>query len=420
MPPASKTTVILFNYGGGMRGLIPAYLMARIEEATGLRMAEMVDVFAGPSTGSILNAAMTRRHPDEPGKPLYKARHMIKFYEREGLRIFPPDSSREFRGILHDFNNRTLKLSSLNSLLRHGHYDPGQLSRSLDALLGETTLSDTLSSLVVPIYNIDSGSGLEAVREKGETGSSPAPTQNNVVDKGGHAVWFKNMMLGDKRFCNAPRLRLQDAILASCAAPTYFPCHHFSTDDPASGNMRHFTAIDGSIFDNPCISYLGAIRNHIPADHKVIMIVLGTGYTNRSIRKDEWNRFGPLGVVDPVNDLPLINIFFNASESALMDSFAEEMGDSLYVFNKSMLYNGAPSIDIDDASPDNLAALSRFAEEMVEENKAKLDNICDILVRNRDGREETMKERSASSLSLMRKYLGFLSLGDDGPVDENR
>jgi hypothetical protein len=361
---------------------------------------------------------MTRRHPDEPGKPLYKARHMVKFYEREGLRIFPPDSSREFRGILHDFNNRTLKLSTLNSLLRHGHYDPQYLQRSLDALLGETTLADSLCSLVIPIYNIDGG-GLEAVREKGETANSPAHAKNNVVDKGGHAVWLKNMNIGDRRYCNAPRLRLQDAVLGSCAAPTYFPCHHFSTDDPASGNIRQYTAIDGSIFDNPCISYLGAIRHHIPADHEVIMIVLGTGYTNRSFRKDEWNRFGPLGVVDPVNDLPLINIFFNASESALMEGFGEQMGDNLHVFNKSMNYPGAPSVDIDNATPDNLAALAVFAEQTIEENKARFDKICDILVRNREGREQKKKDTAVSSRSVLRKYMGFLS-GGDGPVDESR
>ena len=125
------------------------------------------------------------------------------------------------------------KKGSLNSLLRHGHYDPSHLSRSLDALLGDTTLADTLASIIVPIYNIDGTTGLRAVRQKGETGDSPVPTVNNVVDGGGHAVWFKNINFGDRRFCNAPRLRMHDAILASCAAPTYFPCHHFSTDDPA-------------------------------------------------------------------------------------------------------------------------------------------------------------------------------------------
>ena len=53
-----RDIIALFNYGGGMRGLIPAHIMARIEDVTGLRMVDMVDIFSGPSTGAILNAAL--------------------------------------------------------------------------------------------------------------------------------------------------------------------------------------------------------------------------------------------------------------------------------------------------------------------------------------------------------------------------
>src|SRR5687768_5345364 len=116
MSSNDKTLIALFTYGGGMRGLVPAHIMAKMEERTGLRMADMVDIFSGPSTGAILNAAITRRHPEHLNQPVYKARHLVKFYEREGIKIFPPDSFRDFRGILHDFNNRTLKLSQLNWL----------------------------------------------------------------------------------------------------------------------------------------------------------------------------------------------------------------------------------------------------------------------------------------------------------------
>ena len=58
-----------------MRGLIPALVMQRIEERTGLHMSDMVDIFAGPSTGAILNAALNIPHPYDPKKPKYKARH---------------------------------------------------------------------------------------------------------------------------------------------------------------------------------------------------------------------------------------------------------------------------------------------------------------------------------------------------------
>ena len=86
------------------------------------------------------------------------------------------------------------------------------------------------------------------------------------------------------------------------------------------------------------------------------MIGLGTGYANRTITKDKWNKYGSLGVVDPVNDLPLINIFFHASESALSHSFVHELGDDLYMFNKTILDGSpeTPNIEIDDGSPENL------------------------------------------------------------------
>ena len=94
---SKKPIVVLFNYGGGIRGLIPAHIMARIEEATGLAMADMVDIFAGPSTGAILNAARNVPSPDDPSRPKFKASDMVTFYENEGAKIFPVDRFREFR-----------------------------------------------------------------------------------------------------------------------------------------------------------------------------------------------------------------------------------------------------------------------------------------------------------------------------------
>jgi len=392
-----KPLVVLFNHGGGMRGLIPAHLMSKIEEATGLRMAEMVDVFAGPSTGAILNAGLNVPHDQDPKRPKYRARHMVRFYEREGARIFPQDRFRDFRGFIHDFNNRTMKISKLNSLMRHGHYDPQHLSYCLKQLYGSTKLHQSLKSLVIPVYNIDSGA-LEVVEEAGEDEGSPVHNYNNVIDRGGHAVWLKNMKMRRNRR-KTPEVTLHDAIMGSTAAPSYFPCHHFEVKDRHTNEYRHITGIDGSMFDNPCISYHGAIRQHIEADQPIIMIVLGTGYTLRSIKKDQWNSYGGIGVVDPVNDLPLINILFHAPESALMESFSQELGSHLHVFNNSLLNDiGAadvPNMAIDDAAPENLKKMGHFAQGIIEANQKSFDRVCELLVRNRDhsirGEESTKK-----------------------------
>jgi len=387
-----RPIIVLFNYGGGLRGIIPAYIMAKIEQQTDLRMADMVDVFAGPSTGAILNAALTLRHSDDRGGPKYRARHMVRFYEREAERIFPPDRFREFRGLIHDFNNRTMRISQLNSIFRHGHYNPAHLARALKALYGDAKLSDSLKSLIIPTYNID-GEQLRVVTERGETDESPVHTKNNFMDTGGHAVWLKNIKINPdlRKKHPTPDVSLFDAVMASAAAPTFFPCHHFEARWPGHIHPHQYTAIDGSIFDNPSTTYLGALRQHLKPDQKVVMIGLGTGYTNRSFKKEDWNRYGSLGVVDPVNDLPLINIFFHAAESALLDAFADDMGGNLFLFNKSLVAERNstwPSIQIDDGSPENMRRLCHFAETIIEENKKQFDTVCDLLVRNYDHKKD--------------------------------
>lgn len=372
--------------------MVAAHILARIEEATGLAMADMVDIFTGPSTGSILNAALVTPATDYPvwhpsARPRFKAAHMVRFYEREGLKIFPHDRFRAFRGFVHDFNNRTIKIGQLNGLFKHGHYNPAHLMQALRRLYGETSLNQTLKSLVIPVYNIDN-SNLQSLSEAdGVALESAVKNVSSFFHEGGSALWLKYI-----HGCAEPKanidVKLYDAVLGSCAAPTYFPCHHFQLKMPGMNKPLECSGIDGSIFDNPCITWHGAVRHHIQPGEKVIMILVGTGYTGRSYKKEDWNRFGGLGVVDPRNDLPLINILFQAPELALMDGFVQDMGENLFIFNKSLQLDrdgpSTPSLQIDDASPENLAKMRLFADSILEENKGRFDALCNILVQSRD------------------------------------
>lgn len=400
-----EPVIALFNYGGGLRGLIPAHIMTRIEKKTGHRMSEMVDIFCGPSTGAILNAAMTLPHPDHPHRAKYRARHMVRFYEREGQNIFPRDRFRELRGLLHDFNNRLTKIGQLESMFKHGHYDPRHLQKAMKALFGHTKLSESLKSLIIPFYSIDG-----ANTPDGYNASQPTRAMQHYAREGGHAVWLRNMKLhnGQHHINRTPDVLLSDAVMASCAAPTYFPCYHFDVGWPDGRGTKEYAGIDGNIFDNPAVSYYGSLQKQLDPHQKLVMIGLGTGYTNRSIQKEKWNKYGSLGVVDPVNDLPLINIFFHASESALSHSLVNELGDDLFMFNRSIL-NGDPdnpSVEIDDGSPENLKRLRNFAESIMEEKANRLDDICEILVKNRDSKE---KYKRSSDKPQKKGFFSFLS-----------
>ncbi len=397
-PNQEKEDIIaLFNYGGGLRGLIPAHIMTRIEKITGHQMSNMVDVFCGPSTGSILNAALTIPHPDHAERAKYYARHLVRFYEREALNIFPPDKLREMRGLIHDFNHRLIKFSHLEKIFKRGHYDPQQLGTALNALFGDYKLSDSRASLIVPVYNIDRRPASVAhnydPREQYMWGSTP------TINEGGHATWFKHMCFNpedNETYNVTPDATLYDLVMASCSAPTYFPCHSFQAEWPDERGVKNYAGIDGNIFDNPAVSYFGAIKKHLLPNQNVTMIGLGTGYMNTSIPKEVWNRFGSLGVVDPVNDLPLINIFFHASESALLHGFLTETGHNLHLFNKAIdrnsLEDNMPSTEIDDGSPENLKKLRLFAEEIMEENHKQLEHVCHILSKNRDKKMREKKD----------------------------
>ena len=46
--------------GGGVRGIIPAIILAEIEKRTGKRICELFDLIAGTSTGGILTLGLTK------------------------------------------------------------------------------------------------------------------------------------------------------------------------------------------------------------------------------------------------------------------------------------------------------------------------------------------------------------------------
>ncbi len=408
IPEEDKEPVIaLFNYGGGLRGLIPAHIMTRIEKKTGLRMSEMVDIFCGPSTGAILNAALTLPHPDHPHRCKYRARHLVRFYEREGHNIFPQDRFRELRGLLHDFNNRLTKISQLESIFKHGHYNPDHLGKALRALYGNAKLADSLKSVVIPFYSIDGNS-----TPGGYSRDISTRAMQHYAREGGHAVWLRNMKLHNEKQKNnkTPHISMYDAVMASCAAPTYFPCHHFPIGWPDDRGTKEYAGIDGNIFDNPAVSYFGALKKQLDPHQKLIMVGLGTGYTNRSIKREKWNKYGSLGVVDPVNDLPLINIFFHSSESALSHSFVHEMGDNLHMFNRTIDSRNPdhPNLQIDDGSDNNFKKLRNFAEGIMEEHADELDHVCDILVNNRDKKTTQAKQKKKGKRSIF----SFLRLSE--------
>src|SRR5215213_4338370 len=92
VPPAEGKWQILAIDGGGIRGLIPAKVLARLEELVTERdpdraLADCFDLIAGTSTGGLIALALTA--PPRPGEPRLTPARLVETYSGpEGRAIF--------------------------------------------------------------------------------------------------------------------------------------------------------------------------------------------------------------------------------------------------------------------------------------------------------------------------------------------
>jgi uncharacterized protein len=155
--------------GGGIRGLIPALVLAEIERRTGRRVADLVDLVAGTSTGAILACALTRPDP-------LPAERVARLYVEEGPRIFD-------RSLLK-------VISSVGGYLDE-RYESDGLVAVLERWLGGTRLADARPAILLTVYDLERRRAVLLRRDDGLTmvqaahASSAAPTYFEPVRIGG-------------------------------------------------------------------------------------------------------------------------------------------------------------------------------------------------------------------------------------------
>ena len=158
--------------GGGIRGLIPALVLAEVERRTGQGVASLFDLVAGTSTGAILACALTR--PD----PMPAAR-AAELYEQEGPQIFHRSLVKE--------------VTSLGGLVDE-RYDSSGLVASLRRHLGDTRLAQATTRLFVTAYDLEARNAVLLTRDDDMTmvdaahASSAAPTYFEPVRVGGRTL----------------------------------------------------------------------------------------------------------------------------------------------------------------------------------------------------------------------------------------
>jgi len=337
---AKRVFTVLAIDGGGVRGIIPARFLEEIEERTGKPIAELFDLIGATSTGSIIASGLTVPNPKDPKKPKFTAKDILALYHKDAVDIFPEIQFRNLRHLLPGAS---------------GFYDPEPLEKSLKATLGDAKVKDALTSLMIPATEI----------------KKYKPT------------WIHHFK-GKKDVEGWGSMLLRDAVRATTAAPTLIPTKYLYThpnEDNPKAKERH-AFIDGSIFAGTiCRKLHTAAKKLAPPDAEIVIVHIGTSYNKMSFSPDEFNKFSPLGLVSKSNGSVIINMTTDMVTLDINNDLKDEIGDLFFSFDKPIdnTTPDAPQGSLDNADPENMKNLEKFAENLIDEMNDDLDKLCGLL-----------------------------------------
>ena len=312
--------------GGGIRGIIPATILAEIERRMGAPIAKLFDLIAGTSTGGILALGLAKPGP-ATDEPQYSAADLVQLYEEEGGRIFS-------RSIRH-------RIAAAENLLDE-KYEAAGLERLLRERFGETQLADALTEVLVTAYELET-------REP----------------------WFFSR---DKahRFPDTHNWRMRDVARATSAAPTYFEPLEVTTTPPHGG------LVDGGVYaNNPAMC--GYVEAHKVFGHAndFLCVSLGTGQHTRPIHHKDAKGWGLALWAKPI-----LNVVFDGVNDTVehqMASLCPPGADGRPRYYRFQCRLDRGSDDMDDASPENITRLKEEAQAIIEENEERLVRLCNHL-----------------------------------------
>lgn len=313
--------------GGGIRGIIPALVLADLERRTGRPVADTFDLVAGTSTGGILALGLTV--PGDDGQPRYRAADIVRLYLDDGPTIFSRSLWRRVTG--------------LENLVEE-KYPSAPIERVLQDRFGDARLSHALAPVLLPAYEIERRD----------------------------AFFFKSHRAVDDPDRDYP---MWQAARATSAAPTYFEPARIDV----GGSVPYWSLVDGGVFaNNPamCAYVESQDPRFFDADQEVALLSLGTGELTRRIPHEDAVGWGLAHWAQP-----LLGVVFDGVSDAvdhqLRTVLGRDHGRGAYWRLQVQLDEG--SDDLDDASRTNLRVLQLKAEQLIADHDAELDAIVAAL-----------------------------------------
>lgn len=329
---------ILSIDGGGIRGILPVFLLAALEEkiqkkknSPDAKIGEFVDLIAGTSTGGIIAALLLI--PGSDGKPKYSAKEAKKLYLTKGCEIFS--------------NTMVHEIKSLGGMIEE-QYSDKNLEELLKLYFQDFWLKDLLKPCLITTYDIE--------RRK--------------------AHFFNMLDANNPKF----NFKVWEIARATSAAPTFF--------EPALIHNElgeRYSLIDGGVFaNNPTLcAYVEGREyftsdNGLPASAKDMLIIsLGTGSVKKSYDHKKAKKWGVAMWLKPLIDV-MMSGSSEVTDFQLKSIFASEEVSDQYIRVEPSI--GAADVQMDNVSKKNIDALAAAGEHATVEYNEKLDEIADLLL----------------------------------------
>ncbi|KAE8651941.1 patatin-like protein 3 [Cucumis sativus] len=349
-----KRITILSIDGGGIRGIIPgtilAFLESKLQELDGpdVRIADYFDVISGTSTGGLVTSMLTA--PDENNRPLYAAKDLTRFYIEHGPKIFP---------------QRNHFLSSVMDIfgkVTGPKYDGKYLRTLINNLLGDTTLKETLTQVIIPAFDI----------------------------KRLQPVIFTTV---EAKLDELKNPKLADVCISTSAAPTILPSHEFEIKD-SKGNKRRFDMVDGAVAaNNPTLAAMTHVRKEMSiwkekselmpikpmeTSKRMLILSLGTGAPKNEEKYSAAvsSKWGILGWIYHSGSTPIIDIFSDASADMvdyhIASIFQSEHHQKNYLRIQDDTLSGVVA-SVDVATEENLLKLIEVGEDLLKKQLSRVN-----------------------------------------------
>jgi patatin-like phospholipase/acyl hydrolase len=345
--------------GGGIRGLIPAVVLAEVEriiqdrQGPHARIADVFDLVAGTSIGGMIGGLLLLPERSEDGsevehpRPATSAQDVVDFLLEFGPGIFTSSLVERFK--------------RLGGLIDE-QYSSAGFHTALDSGLGlpgsELMLSQLLRPTVITTYNASTG----------------AP------------YFFKQHRAAEP---GARDFSLRDVALATSAAPL-----GFEPVDVRSSRDHFGACVDGGVYaNNPTMCGYAEAHGYFGHSAKDIAILsIGTGAARQTYEYEKMRNWGAIRWMGP-----LVEMVRSSSSSAvdyqirqIFDTFGDDVAERQYLRLQADLgRESSATKKMSNVGRPNLDRLVDIGRELVHANRTELERFIDSQLLGRQIEEVT-------------------------------